>query len=178
VLQHRACQPRIPLNRRRLQHPGPARAAIAWRKAADIVLGPAHFGRRRRSYIFSKGLRPPPRVDARIELTRASPVHGVGAQASCPRRRRPTLAFATDVASAVNRNRKEIEMMKAITLILALALAATAVGASAAPPTPYRDGGSMSPDTKREWYRAGTYGGQDEAQKAKLDRQGFPQYND
>jgi hypothetical protein len=139
---------------------------------------PAHFGQRRRSHILSRRLRAPPRLDAWIELTRASPVHDVGAQASCPRRRPPTLAFATDVASAVNRNRKEIEMTKAITLILALALAATAVGASAAPPTPYRDGGSVSPDTKHEWYRAGMYGGQDEAQKAKLDRQGFPQYND
>jgi hypothetical protein len=66
--------------------------------------------------------------------------------------------------------------MKATTLILAMTLATSTFGAYAAPAAGTEEGSTTSA-TQREWYQAGTFEQQDEAQKAELQRQGFPQYN-
>jgi ABC-type sugar transport system substrate-binding protein len=67
--------------------------------------------------------------------------------------------------------------MKATPLILAMALATSALGTLAAPVAAAEDS-YMAPDAQREWFQAGTFELQDEAQTAKLEREGFPQYAD
>lgn len=63
--------------------------------------------------------------------------------------------------------------MKVATLALALALATNAAGVLAAP-TMHE--GSMTATPTRDWSQAGTFEQQNEAEKARLDRAGFPQY--
>jgi ABC-type sugar transport system substrate-binding protein len=68
--------------------------------------------------------------------------------------------------------------MKATPVILGMALATSALGTLAAPVAAAEDGYYMAPAAQREWFQAGTFELQDEAQTAKLEREGFPQYAD
>jgi len=67
--------------------------------------------------------------------------------------------------------------MKATPLILAMALATSALATVAAPVAAAEDG-YMAPAAEREWFQAGTFELQNEAQAATLEREGFPQYID
>ena len=66
--------------------------------------------------------------------------------------------------------------MKASPVILAMALAASALGTLAAPVAAAEED-YMAPAGQRQWFQAGTFEQQDEAQAAKLESEGFPQYN-
>ena len=67
--------------------------------------------------------------------------------------------------------------MKVTSLILGIAIAASTFGAVAAPAAE-AEGGGMTSATETEWFRAGTFELQDEAQAMRLEREGFSQYID
>jgi len=67
--------------------------------------------------------------------------------------------------------------MRATRLIFAMALATSSLGALAAPAAGAEDG-YMNSAAQREWFQAGTFELQNEAQAAKLESEGFPQYTD
>jgi len=67
--------------------------------------------------------------------------------------------------------------MKPTLLILAFALAAAASGAFAAPMASDSDNGSMAARAQNDTSNGLSWVLQSEAEKAKLEREGFPQYS-
>ena len=67
--------------------------------------------------------------------------------------------------------------MKVSPVILAIALATSSLGALAAPVADAEDA-YMASANQHEWFQAGTFELQNEAQAAKLESEGFPQYTD
>ena len=67
--------------------------------------------------------------------------------------------------------------MKPTLLIITLALASAAGGAFAAPMAGDHDGGSMAAPSQSDASQGASWVVQNEVEKARLERQGFPQYS-
>ena len=67
--------------------------------------------------------------------------------------------------------------MKPILLTIALVLASAAGGAIAAPMAGENDGGAMAAPDRNDPARGASWVVQNELEKARLEREGFPQYS-